>query len=152
MKTMIFAIALTLTSSAFAATTCFVRNTELNTQQVKLARELCFGPVELQLDVFSTSKALIRFSNDGNRAVKTVALNNGRDLGNGTLTFAFNIENNVAGGGCGDTWVATSTGTLIVKRDGSAASVTAVNAELSFSNDNCHSETRTEQSFKYDRL
>ncbi len=150
MKTLL--LALLVTFPVFAETTCFVRNTELATHEVKLARELCFGAVELELDVFATSQALVRFSLDGQRAFKKIELRNGRDLGNGTLAFAFVVENNWAGGQCGDTWNATSTGTILVKRDGSQAQVKEVSAELTFSNDNCHSSEQTVQEFNYDRI
>lgn len=141
-------LALFVSAPAFA-NTCFTRDVELRTNEVTLARELCFGDVELQLDIFSPSKALVRYSVDNNRAVKTVELRNGRDLGNGTISFKFNAESNVAGGGCGDTWEATSEATLIVKRDGSSAFIQAVTGEVAYSNDNCHSDLRTQQELSY---
>ena len=144
-------LALLFTTPALADTTCFVRTTELSTQEVTLARELCFGAVELELDVFATSKALIRYSVDGNRAFKKVDLRYGRDLGDGTLAFEFTVESNTEGGYCGDTWEASSTGRLVVKRDGSSASVVGVSGDVSFSNDNCHSGMQTVQELKYDR-
>lgn len=143
--------ALFCTAAAFADTTCFVRNTELVTNDVSMARELCFGDVELQLDVFATSKALVRFSIDNNRAFKTVELKNGRDLGNGTLAFRFTAEANTFGGMCGDTWESDVTATLIVKRDGSFASVEAVKGELSYSIDNCHSGMHPKQTITFDK-
>ena len=142
-------LALLISAPTFANTTCFTRDVELRTNQVSLARELCFGEVELQLDIFAPSKALVRFSNDNNRAFKTVELRNGKDLGNGTVAFKFNVENNVMGGGCGDTWAAESEATLVVKRDGSSAVVTAVTGEVSYSSDNCHSDMRTQQELSY---
>lgn len=137
---------------ALADTTCFTRDVELRTNKVSLARELCFGDVELQLDIFAPSKALVRFSNDNNRAFKTVELRNGRDLGNGTVAFKFKVESNAVGGGCGDTWEAVSEATLVVKRDGSSAVVTAVTGEVSYSGDNCHSDMRTQQELSYRKL
>ncbi len=145
-------LALFISLPVFASTACFTRDVELVTKEVSLSRELCFGEVELQLDIFAASKALVRFSVDGNRAVKTVELRNGRDLGNGTIAFKFNVENNVAGGYCGDTWGATTEATLVVKRDGSVASVEGITAEVAFSGDNCHSDMRTEQEFSYRKL
>ena len=53
-------LALMLSFSAQAATTCFVRTVELNTKEVSMAQELCFGDVELNLDVFGTSKATVQ--------------------------------------------------------------------------------------------
>ncbi len=138
-----------LISAPVFANTCFTRDVELRTNQVSLARELCFGDVELKLDIFSPSKALVRYSVDSNRAVKTVELRNGRDLGNGTIAFVFNLESNVVGGGCGDTWEATSQATLIVKRDGTSASIQGVTAEVAYSSDNCHSSMRTQQELSY---
>ena len=141
-------LALLISAPAFA-NTCFTRDVELRTNEVTLARELCFGDVELQLDIFSPSKAIVRFSLDSNRAVKTVELRNGRDMGNGSIVFRFNVENNVTGGGCGDTWEATSEATLVVKRDGSSATVTAVTGDVAYSSDNCHSGMRTQQELSY---
>jgi hypothetical protein len=138
-----------LISAPVFATTCFTRDVEIRTNEVSLARELCFGDVELQLDIFSPSKAIVRYSLDSNRAVKTVELRNGRDMGNGSIVFRFNVESNVAGGGCGDTWEATSEATLVVKRDGSSATVTAVTGDVAYSNDNCHSGMRTQQELSY---
>ena len=143
-------LALFVSAPAFA-NTCFTRDVELRTNEVSLARELCFGDVELQLDIFSPSKALVRFSLDSNRAVKTVELRNGRDLGNGSIAFKFNVESNSAGGGCGDTWEATSEATLIVKRDGTSALIQGVTADVAYSSDNCHSSMRTQQELSYRR-
>jgi hypothetical protein len=138
-----------LISAPVFANTCFTRDVELRTNQVSLARELCFGDVELQLDIFSPSKAIVRFSLDSNRAVKTVELRNGRDLGNGSISFKFNVESNVAGGGCSDTWEATSVATLVVKRDGTSAVIQGVTADVEYSSDNCHSSMRTQQELSY---
>ncbi len=147
-------LALLISAPVFANTTCFTRDVEIRTNQVSLSRELCFGDVELQLDIFSPSKALVRFSVDGNRAMrtKTVELRNGRDLGNGTIAFKFNVESKSVGGSCGDTWQATSEATLVVQRDGSSAVIQDVNAEVAYSSDNCHSDMRTQQELSYRRL
>lgn len=146
-------LALLISAPVFANTTCFTRDVEIRTNEVSLSRELCFGDVELQLDIFSASKALVRFSVDGNRAMKTktVELRNGRDLGNGTIAFKFNVESDVAGGSCGDTWEATSEATLVVKRDGTSALIQGVTAEVAYSSDNCHSDMRTQQELSYRR-
>jgi hypothetical protein len=147
MKTAFFALFISL--PVFANTTCFTRDVEIRTNEVSLSRELCFGDIELQLDIFAPSKAVVKFTNDGKTGTKTVELKHGRDRGDGTVAFKFNVESNVEGGGCGDTWEATSEATLLVKRDGSSASVAAVTADISYSIDNCHSDMRTQQEISY---
>lgn len=145
-------LALLISAPVLADTTCFTRDVALQTNEVSLSRELCFGDVELQLDIFAPSKALVRFSVDGNRAVKTVELRNGRDLGNGTIAFKFTVESDSAGGMCGDTWRASSEATIVVKRDGSSASIQGVTGEVAYSSDNCHSGMRTQQELSYRKL
>ncbi|MBY0517201.1 MAG: hypothetical protein K2P81_09845 [Bacteriovoracaceae bacterium] len=144
-------LALVLSFSALAETTCFVRTVELNTKEVTMAQELCFGDVELNLDVFGTSKATIRFSNDGLRALKVVDLKNGTDLGNGSMAFNFVADSHTNGGFCSEMWQADAIATLVVKRDGTSAYVAAVNGEVSYSYDMCHSSMRTQQELSFEK-
>ncbi len=144
-------LALMLSFSAYASTTCFVRTVELNTKEVSLARELCFDDVELNLDFFGTSLANVRFSNDGQRALKVVALKNGKDLGNGSVAFAFAADSQTNGGFCSEMWQADAFATLVVKRDGSQAYVVAVDGEVTYSYDMCHSSMRTQQEFSFEK-
>jgi hypothetical protein len=149
MKT--FLLALSISCSALAGEACFVRGTELVTQEVGLARELCFDDVELQLDVFATSKAVVRYTVDGNPFTRTIPLVNGRDRGNGDKAFSFTVEDNASGSFCDSSWLASSTAILVIKRGGASATVGDVAGMLQFTNDNCHSNARLVQSVSYDR-
>lgn len=149
MKTIL--LALTLSLPVFAGTTCFVRDAELATDQVKLAREVCVTDIALQLDVLAGGKALVSFSLDGRPVARSVDLRSGREIGDGTVAFSFSVERSTRGGQCDDSWEAESTGTLIVKRDGSSARVTGLVADIDYSSDNCHSGFRTVQRINYSR-
>jgi hypothetical protein len=145
-------LALCFSTAALADVTCFVRNEELRTTEVRLAREVCVEGVKLQLDVFAPSKAVVNLSLDGVDVAKTVELKNGVERGNGWVGFSFVVERNRKGEMCDVNWSALATGTLLAKRDGSSAIVESVQASVSFSPDNCHAPTFRNQEISYLKL
>ena len=142
-------LALCFSSAALADVTCFVRNEELRTGEVRLAREVCVDGIQLQLDVFAPSKAVMNLSLDGVDVVKTIELKNGVERGNGWVGFSFVVERRSKGEMCDVNWSALATGTLLAKRDGTAAIVESVQGSVSFSSDNCHAPTFRNQELSY---
>jgi hypothetical protein len=145
-------LALCISIPALADTTCFVRNEELRTTEVRLAREVCVGGVTLQLDVFAPSKAFVNLSLDGTDVVRTVELKNGVERGNGWVAFTFVVERSSKGEMCDTNWNALATGTLLANRDGATAILESVQGSVSFSPDNCHSPTFRNQELSYRKL
>lgn len=142
-------IALLISFSAMAETTCFTRSTEIETSEITLGRTLCFGDVEVQVDMLSAHKAILRYSIDENRNFKTVDLKNGVARGDGTVVYQVNIESNESGGYCGDTWSATSMATIVIKRNGTMPIIESLEGEIGYSSDNCHSSMRSVQKLQY---
>jgi len=150
MKIALFACLFSL--SALADTTCFTRTTEIETTEVSLGRTICFGEVEVQLDLLNESKVLLRYSIDENRGFKTATLRYATPRADGTIAYQVVMESNTAGGFCGDTWEATSNATIVMKRDGTQAKVEALTGETSYSSDNCHSGFQVVQELQYSQI
>ena len=142
-------LSLLLSFSAFAETTCFTRTTEIETSEVALARTLCFGDVEVQMNMVAGNKVALRYSLDENRAFKTAPLLYGQNRADGTVAFRVNLEETITGGFCGDTWSATSIATIVMQRDGTLAKIEGIAGEIGFSGDNCHSSERVVQELSY---
>lgn len=137
---------------AIADTTCFNRDTEIETNEVTLGRTLCFDGIEVHNDSGANGRALIRYSVDGNRSFKTASLLNGVNRGAGTVVYQVNIESTSNGGFCDYTWAASSTATIVMMTNGYEAKVESVKGRISFSNDNCHSSMRTSQELEYTKI
>lgn len=135
------------------AETCFVRNVEVRSNSVSLAREICIRNIDVKLDVFGTSSAVINYSLDGVAKNRKVSLTNPKKRDDGKVSFnVWSIDSSVVGGGCGHTVEANADATLIMERDGSNPAVAAIDAKITESNDNCHSSGRVTQSFSYEVL
>ncbi len=149
MKTALIA-SLLLSFSAFAET-CYVRNVDLVTTEVSLAREICVGDINITLDSFGKSQAVVNYTLDGapkNKAVELVRPIERRD---GALMFGlYYLESNSEGGFCSETTEANTSGWLVMNRDGSNARVEGIEGEVTYSYDNCHSDGNTLQTIKYE--
>jgi len=149
MKTALFA-SLFLSFSAFAGT-CYVRNADLVTNEVTLAKEICINNIKVTLGSFGQSKAVISYTLDGEAKDKTIELARPIERRDGALMFGvYYLESNSEGGWCSDTTTAESSGWLIMNSDGSNARVEEIEGEISHTNDNCHSNGRVLQTVKYE--
>jgi hypothetical protein len=140
--------ALVASSTSALAETCFLRSKALKTDQVALARIACLKNAELDLQFFKSSKAKLELTLDGKPTRTTVELRGGRSTDSGYF-YDFALEDSYSGGLCGETWRARSTGKLFVLKDGSAATLVAIEADVRHSEDDCHASTDLVQSFEY---
>lgn len=140
--------ALFLSFSALAESTCFTRATEIETQEVTLGRTICFGQVEVKRDQKDLG-VLLSFSIDESKSSKTAALRYGTARADGTVAYTVELESNSGGGFCGETWVVSSSATIVTNQDGTEAKIEAVTGETSFSGDNCHSGFQVVQELNY---
>ena len=148
MKTALFA-SLFLSFIAFAGT-CYVRNVDLVTNEVSLAKEICINDIMVTLGNFGQSKALISYTLDGVAKEKSVELVRPIERRDGAVMFGvYYLESDSEGGFCSDTTEASTSGWLVMNRDGSNARVEEIEADVTYSNDNCHSNGRTLQTIKY---
>lgn len=149
MKTALFA-SLFLSFSAFA-NTCYVRNVELVRNEVTLAKEICINDIKIKLDNFGKSQAVVSYTLDGSAKDKAVELVRPIERRDGALMFGlYYLESNTDGGFCGDTVEASTSAWLVMNRDGSNARVEEIEGEVTYSNDNCHSNGRVLQTIKYE--
>ena len=150
MKTAILAF---LVSFSSFASECFIRNSNLAVKEVSLAKEVCITGIELKLQVFGTSEALISYTLDGKEVSKTVRLNSPNYHSQNTVSFFVNsIESSFSGGGCGHTIEADSLAVLVMDKDGGNAHIESIEANVSKSNDNCHSPFRVIQTLSYEAI
>lgn len=149
MKTALIA-SLLLSFSAFAET-CYVRNVDLVTTEVSLAREICIGDINITLDSFGKSQAVVNYTLDGSPKNKAVELVRPIERRDGALMFGlYYLESNSEGGFCSETTEANTSGWLVMNRDGSNARVEEIEGEVTYSYDNCHSNGSTLQTIKYE--
>lgn len=137
-----------LSFSALAQSTCFTRATEIETQEVALARTVCIDQVVVQTDKREPG-VFISFSTDESKSSKTAALRYGMVRADGTVAYKVQLESSSAGGFCGDTWLVSSSATIVMNQDGTEAKVEAVTGKTSFSGDNCHSGFQVVQELNY---
>lgn len=149
MKTALVAT-LFLSFGAFADT-CYVRNVDVMTNEVSLAKEICVTDIAMKLDTFGSSKATISYTLDGEAKSKSVDLVRPIERRDGQLMFGvYYLESNSEGGWCSDTTTAETSGWLVMNRDGSNARLEEVEGEIRYTNDNCHSDGRVLQTIKYE--
>ncbi len=138
-----------LVSFSAVASDCYVRQVDLVTNEVTLAKELCIDDVKLDLQVFGNSKATILFTLDGTPASKEVALNNPVVRRDGRVVFWTNLQSEHAGGWCGDSTEALIETVITMNKDGSDVKFEEIKGTVSTTNDNCHMDYREIQSFPY---
>jgi len=149
MKTALLA-SLFLSFSSFAGT-CYVRNVDLVTKDVTLAKEICINDIMVTLGSFGQSKAIVSYTLDGEAKEKAVELVRPIERRDGALMFGlYYLESNSEGGWCSDTTTAETSGWLIMNKDGSNARVEEIEGEVSHTNDNCHSNGSVLQTIKYE--
>lgn len=140
-----------LVSFSAVASECYVREVDLVTTEVTLAKEICVDEIKLSLEVFGNSKAVINYSLDGVAKSKEVKLNNPivRRADGRIVFFVWGLQSEYAGGYCGDTVESEIEATLSMNKDGSDAKLEEIKGSVSTSNDNCHSDMREIQSFPF---
>lgn len=149
MKSALF-LSLFISFSAFAET-CYVRNAELITNEVSLAREICIGNIDINLNHFGKSAALIHYTLDGVSKTKSIDLVRPIERRDGNIMFGvYYFESNGVGGFCGDTTEASTFGWLVLDANGKNPRIEEIKGEVTFSNDNCHSDGRVIQTVKYE--
>lgn len=149
MKTALIA-SLFLSFGAFA-NTCYVRNVDLVTKEVTLAKEICVTDIKMKLDTFGNSKATVEYTLDGEAKSKAIDLVRPIERRDGQLMFGvYYLESNTEGGWCSDMTSAEVSAWLVMNRDGSNARLEEVEGEVRFTNDNCHSNGETLQTIKYE--
>lgn len=151
MKTALLA-SLFFSFSSFAGT-CYVRNADLVTKEVTLAKEICINDIMVTLGSFGQSKAVVNYTLDGEAKDKSVDLVRPIERGDGALMFGlYYLESNSEGGWCGDTTEASTSAWLVMNSDGSNARVEEIEGEVTHTNDNCHSSGRVLQTIKYEAV
>lgn len=141
-----------LSFSAFAGT-CYVRNADLVTKEVTLAKEICINDILVTLGSFGQSKATISYTLDGEAKEKSVELVRPIERRDGALLFGvYYLESNSEGGWCSDTTEASTSAWLVMNKDGSNARVEEIEADVTYTNDNCHSNGRVLQTIKYEAV
>lgn len=149
MKTALLAFLVSFTAMA---SECFVRNVDLVTTEVSMAREICITNIDMNLEVFGNSKAVIKYTLDGVASEKTIKLNNPIERRDGKVLFlAFDLESNSAGGWCSDTTETSIDASLVMNKDGSNVTIEEVTGSVRYSYDNCHSDGREIQSIKFEK-
>lgn len=139
-----------LVSFSAVASECYVRQADLVTNEVTIAKEICINDIKLDLEVFGKSKATIIYTLDGVAASKEVSLNWPIERRDGRVLFVYiGLESNVEGGYCGDTIEAQINANLSMNKDGSDVKLEEITGSVSTSNDNCHSDMREIQSIPY---
>ena len=141
-------LALILSGQAMAQT-CFTRTVELETNEVTLAREICFEAINLDLDYFGGSKAKVKLTADGIAAEKEFSLNAGRVRADGSRLYEVVVSGQSEGGFCDDFWQTEATASIVISKDAKTVAVENVKGELFYSWDQCHSDTDLKQSFDY---
>lgn len=134
--------------SAFATSPCFTRNSELQTNQVTLAREICITAIQIAAN---SASATVSFTRDGQAATQTLSLTQwGVPRADGTVAYRVPLEKNTFGGrNCDTGWEVESHATLVVAKGARKAHVESVTAGLDYTNDNCHMGWMTVQQLKY---
>lgn len=140
-----------LVSFSAVASDCYIREVDLVTNEVTLAKEICINDIKLDLEVFGNSKATINYALDGESKAKEVKLNNPivRRADGRIVFFVWDLQSEFAGGWCGDSVESKIEATLSMNKDGSDAKLEEIKGSVSTSNDNCHSDMREVQSFPY---
>ncbi len=150
MKTALLAF---LVSFSAMASECYVRTTELVTNEVTMAKEFCVSNIDIKLAGRYDSKAFIKYTLDGVEIEKMMNLSMGVDLRNGRVVhFLYNFESNYYGGSCGDTTEAAINAELEMNKDGSEAKLINIKGSVSTSYDNCHSQLREIQSVPFNLI
>lgn len=138
-----------LSFSAFAED-CFVRDVELKSSEVSLAKEICVTDINLELELFGNSYALVSFKLDGVAKTLKTHLKYPKRLSNGKVAFRVeNMDISSTGGLCDHTESASASGHLIMNADGSDAQIESIEAELIENWDSCHGSDEVVQSFYY---
>lgn len=149
MKTALLA---TMISFSAFASDCYVRKVELVTNEVKMAREICFTGVDVKLDVFGKSMAVINYSIDGVAAKKEVKLSNPIELRNGKVLFpVYSIQSDYVGGYCSDMTEASVDLDIIMNKEATEVILENVRGTVTFTNDNCHSSGSELQNIVFEK-
>lgn len=139
-----------LISFSAVASECYVREVELVTNEVKLAKEICISNIKLDLQVVGRSKATINYTLDGVDASKVIELSYPIERRDGRVFFlAWNLQTDFVGGWCSDATQAELNSTLTMNKDGSDVRIEELQGVISTTNDNCHSGFQEIQSFPY---
>jgi hypothetical protein len=145
-------LALSLLSFSAFASECFVREVELVTKDVSLAKEICFDEPVVRLDVFGKSTATLNYTLDGVAVQKEVKLERPIERGDGRVAFyAYEIQFNSLGGWCSDMVTANVDLFFSLERDGSNLSLDEVEGIVSSTQDNCHRSMEIIQNISYKR-
>jgi hypothetical protein len=144
------ALFLLVVSFSALGSECFVRTTDLQTNQVKMAREVCILSTEVKLEVFGKSKALIKYSLDGVSAEKTIELSSPIQMRDGRILFSvFGLEYDTEGSLCGETTESLINAQLMMNRDASNVVVNTITGSVYATYDSCHSAGREIESFEF---
>lgn len=138
-----------LSFSAFASD-CYVRTVEVESTDVTLSKEICIEDIKLDLQMFGKKTALISYTLDGVAKEKEVNLSIPIERRDGKILFlVYGLENNYTGGWCGDLTEANIDADLVMNRDGSGVVLEDIKGRISFTNDNCHMDSRDIQKIPY---
>jgi hypothetical protein len=127
-----------LSFSAFASD-CFIREDELVTKDVTIPKEICFEEPVIKLVVLGKSRAQIKYTLDGEAAMKEVTLDRPVERQDGRLSFYVDeIQSDFLGGWCSDMTVSQTDLSFSLNRDGTDLKIDEVKASVSSTPDNCH--------------
>ena len=141
-------LALFLSTTAFADT-CFTRTAELQTNQVSIARDYCFEKTSIELvsRMQNVGSVMVTMTKDGiTQSFKTIATRSSVRQDE----WYFGIDRKFVGGNCDSSWEVVSTGTF--KLVGETPVIFNVDAELRYTNDNCHSAPRAVQQISFEKI
>lgn len=145
-----FAMLAALFSFSAMASECFVRQVEISSTKVSLAKEICVNKIDLKLELFGSSSAKLAYTLDGTQRNLTTPLRNATRLANGKVAFrVIGIDNDTYGGGCSETEEATATAVLTMNADGTDAKIEQIEGSVTENWDNCHGNPEEVQSFYY---
>lgn len=132
------------------AQTCFNLEGTVQTNEVKLAQEICFATPELELQYFDDSYVLLRYSIDGERAFKRAKLK-GVFNSQGYYQVNIVIASQTAGSICDEYYEASSILQLEVSADGASVNLSKMTGEIGYTYDQCHDQVRTIQTLNYSK-
>ena len=145
-------LALLLSFSA-QATTCFVRDVELETDKVTMAKEICINDIKITIDPFKDSKATIGYTLDGIPKTKVLRIYMPIERGDGRYgTLVESLEYDTNGGLCSEKTDAKVMGMLVMDRSGDRPEIEVIEGKVTYTSDSCHSTLREIQSLAFRKI
>lgn len=150
MKIFIFSLLLSL--NTIAAEKCFFTTNVLETNRLSVAKEICVKSIDLSLDYFGESKAVVKMTLDGKDVEKSFDLKNVKPRPDGSRLYFVNLESKTTGWSCFEVWDVESKASVVISKDAKSAVVENIQTKLYYNWDGCHGDPEVKQSFFYEVL